>query len=87
MQRRLNIFNRFFKTSSSPRATVKANNAEYRRHRGLETLFLLFRFVTRETIESFVSRTNALLVSTLISIGDVGVSIAIVRAIVEFVTL
>ena len=32
----------------------------------LQTLFLLFKFVTSETNEYFVSRTNALLVGTLI---------------------
>ena len=42
----------------------------------LHTLSLLFKFVTRETIESFVSRTNALLVGTLISIRDVSVIVA-----------
>ena len=34
------------------------------------------QFVTSETTESFVSRTNALLVGSLISIGDISVSIA-----------
>ena len=42
----------------------------------LHTLSLLFKFVTSEAIESFVSRTNALLVGTLISIRDVSVIIA-----------
>ena len=39
----------------------------------LQTLSLLFKFVTSGTKESFVTRTNALLVGTLISIGDVSV--------------
>ena len=42
----------------------------------LQTLPLLFKFVTRKAIESFVSRTNARLVGTLITIRDVSVSIA-----------
>ena len=42
----------------------------------LQTLPLLFKFVTSKAIESFVSRTNARLVGTLISIRDVSVSIA-----------
>ena len=41
------------------------------------TLFLLFKFVTSQTKESFVSRTNALLVGTFLSIDDIRVSIAI----------
>ena len=49
----------------------------YRRHHCLQTLFFLFKFVTSETKESFVTRTNASLVGGLISIGDVSVSIAI----------
>ena len=44
----------------------------YRRH-----LFLLLKFVTSQTKESFVSRTNALLVGTFLSIDDIRVSIAI----------
>ena len=48
-----------------------------RKHRCLQTLFLVFKFVTKETRESFVTRTNALLVGTFISIDDVSVSIAI----------
>ena len=42
-----------------------------------ETLLLLLKFVTREIKESFVSRTNVLLVGTLISIGDVSFSMVI----------
>lgn len=42
----------------------------------LQTLPLLFKFVTSKAIESFVSRTNERLVGTLISIRDVSVSIA-----------
>ena len=38
---------------------------------------MLFRFVTSETKESFIPRTIALLVGTLISIGDVSVTLAI----------
>ena len=49
-----------------------------RRHHCLQTLFLLFKFVTSETKESFDTRTNAHLVGTLISIGDIKVSITIV---------
>ena len=40
-------------------------------------LFLVFNFTTNETKKSFVTRTKALLVDTVISIDDVGVSIAI----------
>ena len=40
------------------------------------TIFLPCKCVTRETKESFVSRTNAPLVGTLISIDDVSESIA-----------
>ena len=40
-------------------------------------MVLLLKFVTREIKESFVSRTNVLLVGTLISIGDVGLSMVI----------
>ena len=43
----------------------------------LEALFLLFKFVMRETKESFAPRTNTLLVGASISIGDVHVSIAL----------
>ena len=43
----------------------------------MQTLFLVFKLVAKETRESFVTRTNALLVGTFISIDDVGVSIAI----------
>ena len=43
------------------------------------TIFLPFKCVTSETKESFVSRTNALPVGTLISIDDVSESIAIRR--------
>ena len=43
----------------------------------MQTLFFLFKFVTSETKESFVTRTNASIVGGLISIGDVSVSIAI----------
>ena len=43
-----------------------------------ETLLLLLKFVAREIKESFVSRTNVLLVGTLISIGDVGFSMVII---------
>ena len=46
---------------TSPR-NVKLGN---RRHHCLQTLFLVFKFVTSKTMESFVSRTNALLVGTL----------------------
>lgn len=42
----------------------------------LQTLPLFFKFVTSKAIESFVSRTNARLVGTLISIRDVSMSIA-----------
>ena len=38
---------------------------------------MFFRFVTSETKESFILRTNALLVGTLISVGDVSVTLAI----------
>lgn len=41
------------------------------------TLVLLLKFVTRAIKESFVLRSNALLDGTLISIGDVSLSIAI----------
>lgn len=37
----------------------------------------VMQFVTSETTESFVSRTNALLVGSLIPIGDVSASIAL----------
>ena len=47
------------------------NGQPYRRHQCLQLLFLLFELVTSEKNESFVSRTNALLVGTLISLGDV----------------
>ena len=53
---------------------------EYRKSvkiRSPKTLVLLLKFVTREIKESFVSRTNVLLVGTLISIGDVGLSMVI----------
>jgi len=40
-------------------------------------LLLLFKFITNDTTESFVSRTNALLVGTFIEIGDDSVGIAI----------
>ena len=43
------------------------------------TIFLRCKFVTRETKECFVSRTNALIVGTLRSIDDVSESIAIRR--------
>ena len=44
----------------------------YRRHHCIKTLFLLyFKFVMSETKESFVLTTNALLVGTLISTGDI----------------
>ena len=56
---------------------VLSRKAGNRRHHCLQTLFLLFKFVTSETKEYFVSRTNALLVGTLISIGEVSVSITI----------
>ena len=36
---------------------------------------MFFRLVTSETKESFILRTNALLVGTLISIGDVSVTL------------
>ena len=49
---------------------------EYRRHHSLQTLLLLSKFVTIEKEESFVSRTNALLVSTFMSTRDVSVRIA-----------
>jgi len=45
-----------------------------------EHIFVLFKFGTIETKDAFVSRTNALLVGTLISIGDDSMSIAIVLA-------
>ena len=48
-----------------------------RRHHCLRMLFLVFNFTTNETKKSFVTRTKALLVDTVISIDDVGVSIAI----------
>ena len=41
-------------------------------------MILLLKFVSRETKESFVTKTNALLESTLISVSDVIVSIATV---------
>ena len=41
-------------------------------------MILLLKFVSRETKESFVSKTSALLGSTLISESDVSVSIATV---------
>ena len=47
-----------------------------RRNHCLQTLFLLFKFKASETKDSFVSRTNALLVGTF-PIGDVSLSIAI----------
>ena len=47
----------------------------YRKRHCLQTLFWLLKFVMSETKEPFFSRTNALLVGTLISIGDVSVSI------------
>ena len=43
----------------------------------LQTVFLLFTFVMSGTKESFVTRTSAVLVGTLISIGDVSVNIHI----------
>ena len=46
----------------------------YRRNHCLQTLFLLFECVTRETRESFTSRTYVLLAGKLISIGDVRLS-------------
>ena len=49
-----------------------------RRHHCLQTLFFLFKFVTSETKESFVTRTNASLVGALISVGDVSVVIHVV---------
>ena len=52
------------------------NGQPYRRHQRLQTLYLLLELVTSEKNESFVSRTNALLVGTLISLGDFSVSIA-----------
>ena len=36
---------------------------------------MFFRLVTSETKESFILRTNALLVGTLISIGDVSMTL------------
>ena len=50
----------------------------YRSHHCLKRLILLLKFVSRETKESFVTKTNALLESTLISVSDVTVSIATV---------
>ena len=41
-------------------------------------MILLLKFVSRETKESFVTKTNALLESTLISVSGVSVSIATV---------
>ena len=55
------------------------NGQPYRRHQRLQTLFLLLELVTSEKNESLVSRTNALLVGTLISLGDFSVSIAVRR--------
>ena len=52
---------------------------------GNSTLFLLFKCVTRETRESFASRTYTLLAETLISIGDVSLSIA--KASIHYVTV
>lgn len=52
---------------------------------GNSTLFLLFKCVTRETGESFASRTYALLAETVISIGDVNLSIA--KASMHYVTV
>ena len=37
----------------------------YRSHHFLKTLILLFKFVSRETKESFVTKNNALLAGTL----------------------
>ena len=48
-----------------------------RRHHCLQALFLVFNFTTSETNKSFVTRTNALLVDTFISIDDVTMSIAV----------
>ena len=47
----------------------------YRKRHCLQTLFWLLKLVMSETKEPFFSRTNAFLVGTLISIGDVSVSI------------
>ena len=52
------------------------NGQPYRRHQRLQTLFLLLELVTSEKNESLISRTNALLVGTLKSLGDFSVSIA-----------
>ena len=48
-----------------------------RGHHCLQTLVLLFKFVRSKTVQSLVSRTNALLFGTLISTGEVGLSITI----------
>ena len=66
------------------RMNLKVNSVvnaywHYRRNHCLQTLFLLFECVTRETRESFASRTYALLARTLVSIGDVSLSVAIAR--------
>ena len=45
-----------------------------------KTLFLLFKYVTSETKEFFATKTNALLVGTLISVDYVCVSIALAVA-------
>ena len=57
----------------------------YRRNHCLQTLFLLFECLTRETRESFASRTYVVLVGTLISIDDVSLSIAM--ASIHYVTV
>ena len=61
--------------SNTPPLTVY-----YKRHHCLQTLFLIFKFVRGEIKKLFVSRTNVLLVGTLISIGDVSMSIATVTS-------
>jgi len=48
-----------------------------RQYHCLQTSFLLFKFVSSGTKESFVTRTSAVLVGTLISIGDVSVNFTI----------
>lgn len=45
-----------------------------------KTLFLLFQYVTSETEDLFVTKTNALLVGTLVSVDYVCVSIALAVA-------
>ena len=56
-----------------------------RRNHCLQTFFLLFECVARETRESFASRTYVLLAGILISMDDVSLSIAM--ASIHYVTV